>query len=108
MRLDNGKNVVYNELGLENQCVQPNEELNVTIEVKLPATEGRNVLKFRLVHGDNQEFGEEVIVNLMTEPAIVEESSTPKPVEVEQQPATEVEEPLIETNEAETKVDDQE
>lgn len=43
----------------------------------------------------------------MTEPAIVEKSSTPKPVEVEQQPATEVQEPLIETNEAEAKVDDQ-
>lgn len=81
---------MYNELGLHDQCVQQNEELNVTIEVKLPANEGKNVLKFRLVHGDNQEFGEEVIVNLMTEPAAVEESETPKPVEVEQQPVTDV------------------
>lgn len=43
----------------------------------------------------------------MTEKATVEESETPKPVEVEQQPATEVEVPLIETNGAEAKVDDQ-
>lgn len=43
----------------------------------------------------------------MTEPAAVEESETPKPVEVEQQPVTDVQEPLIETNVAETKVDDQ-
>lgn len=43
----------------------------------------------------------------MTETATVEESEIPKPVEIEQQPATEVEEPLIETSGAETKVDDQ-
>jgi hypothetical protein len=96
LRLDNGTNVVYNGLGLDNQCVQPNEELNVTIEVKLPATEGKNVLKFRLLHGDNQEFGEEVIVNLVTEAETVEVSETPKPVEP--QPETKVEEPLIETD----------
>lgn len=99
LRLDNGSNVVYNALGLENQCVQPNEELNVTIEVKLPANPGKNVLKFRLVHGsDNQEFGEEVTVDLITEvPAAVEVSATPVPV-VEEHPVMKAEEPLIETS----------
>jgi len=36
LKLVNGTLVVYNALGLDNQCVQPQGELNVTIEVKLP------------------------------------------------------------------------
>lgn len=44
---------------------------------------------------------------MVTETAAVEESKNPKPVGIEQQPTTEVEEPLIETNGAETKIDDQ-
>lgn len=65
LKLVNGTIVVYNALGLENQCVQPDEELNVTIELKMPTTPGKYILSFRLVYGDNQEFGEEVTVNLL-------------------------------------------
>ena len=110
MKLVNGTNVVYNALGLESQCVQPNEELNVTIEVKLPTTPGKYVLKFRLVHGDNNEFGDEVTVDLVaeaeSEPVIEEvEEATPdeeqvcddvKPIDYKL--LTALEEPLTETN----------
>lgn len=96
LKLVNGTIVVYNALGLENQCVQPNEELNVTIEVKLPVTPGSYALKFRLVHGDNQEFGEEVTVNLVAKAATVEVAETPAPVEYKTT-AAELEEPMTET-----------
>jgi len=78
LKLVNGTIVVYNALGLENQCVQPNEELNVTIELKLPTTPGKYILSFRLVHGDNQEFGDEVTVNLLAQADTAEVSSTPR------------------------------
>ena len=64
LKLVNGTIVVYNALGLENEQVKPQEELNVTIDLKLPTTPGRYILNFRLVHGDNIEFGEKVSVNL--------------------------------------------
>lgn len=78
LKLVNGTIVVYNALGLENQCVQPNEELNVTIELKLPTTPGRYILSFRLVHGDDHEFGDEVTVNLLAQANTEEVSSTPR------------------------------
>lgn len=65
LKLVNGTIVLYNALGLENQCVQPGEELNVSLELKLPVTPGNYLLNFRLVHGDNIEFGDEVTVNLV-------------------------------------------
>lgn len=96
LKLDNGTVVVYNALGLEKQCVQPNEELNVTIEVNLPNTSGRYDLKLRLVHGDNQEFGDEATVKLVAQAATVVPTETLKPVET-QTSATEQEDPVIET-----------
>lgn len=81
LKLVNGTIVVYNALGLENQCVQPNEELNVTIELRLPTTPGKYVLSFRLVHGDDQEFGDEVTVNLVAQANTAEVSRTPRSLE---------------------------
>lgn len=72
LKLVNGTIVVYNALGLENQCVQPQEELNVTIDLKLPTTPGKYILNFRLVHGDDVEFGDEVAVNLLAKPKTIE------------------------------------
>jgi len=44
LRLVNGSTVVYNALGEEAQSVAPGEELNVTIELKLPVAPGEYVL----------------------------------------------------------------
>lgn len=44
LRLVNGSTVVYNALGEEAQSVAPGEELNVTIELKLPVAPGKYVL----------------------------------------------------------------
>ena len=66
LKLVNGSMTVYNALGLGKRCVQPQGELNVTIEVKFPQAPGKYILTFRLVYGDNNtEFGEEVTVNLV-------------------------------------------
>ena len=74
LKLVNGTNIVYNSLGLEDQCVQPNEELNVTIDLKLPFTPGKYILNFRLVHGENKtEFGDQVSVNLLAQADTVEQ-----------------------------------
>lgn len=81
LKLVNGTIVVYNALGLDNQCVQPNEELNVTIDLKLPTTPGKYVLSFRMVHGDNKEFGDEVTVSLVAKANTEDVSSTPQPMD---------------------------
>lgn len=83
--------------------MQPNEELSVTIELKLPTTPGKYILHFRLVHGDNQEFGDEVTVDLV--------ANAPEPEQVcctrvccrtgkcfDCQVLNTLEEPLIETS----------
>lgn len=59
--------VYYRALGMKDQCIQPYEELSITIEVKLPRTLGKYLLNFRLVHGDNIEFGDTVSVYLMSQ-----------------------------------------
>jgi len=64
LKLVNRTVVQYRALGLDNQCVQPYEELNITIEVKLPKTLGKYLLNFRLVHGNNIEFGDVVSLYL--------------------------------------------
>jgi len=81
LKLVNGTIVVYNALGFENQCVQPNEDLNVTIELRLPTTPGKYILSFRLVHGDDHEFGDEVTVNLLAQANTEEVSSAPRPMD---------------------------
>lgn len=98
LKLVNGKNVVYNGLGLERYCVQPGAELNVTIELKLPQTPGKYNLSFRLVHGENKtEFGDEVTANLVAKADTeVQVPSTVKPIDYQVLPT--LEEPLIETN----------
>jgi hypothetical protein len=53
---------------LDNQRVQPDEELKVSINVKLPEFAGKKNLTLTLVHGDDQiEFGYEVTVTLKVE-----------------------------------------
>lgn len=67
LKLVNRTHVYYRTLGLENnQCVQPYEALSITIEVRLPRTLGKYLLNFRLVHGDNIEFGDTFSVNLIS------------------------------------------
>lgn len=74
LKLVNMNHVYYRALGMENQCIQPYEELRITIEVKLPSTLGKYLLNFRLVHGNNIEFGDAVSVYLLSQ------SQTDKPV----------------------------
>ena len=67
LKLVNMNHVYYRTLGLENnQCVQPYEALSITIEVRLPRTLGKYLLNFRLVHGNNIEFGDAVSVYLLS------------------------------------------
>lgn len=66
LKLVNMNHVYYRTLGMENQCIQPYEELSITIEVKLPKTLGKYLLNFRLVHGNNIEFGDAVSVYLLS------------------------------------------
>jgi len=96
LRLVNGSTVVYNALGEEAQCVAPGEELNVTIELKLPVAPGKYVLQFRLVHGDNVEFGDEVTVNLVAKAAEPVPTFAEEPIDCRLVSA--LEEPLNETN----------
>lgn len=96
LRLVNGSTVVYNALGEEAQSVRPDEELNVTIELKLPVTPGKYVLQFRLVHGDNVEFGDEVTVNLVAKAAEPVPTCAEEPVDYRL--VSTLEEPLNETN----------
>lgn len=64
----NGSNHAYKSLGLDTTCVQPNEELKVSINVKLPDFAGKKILTLILVHGDDHvEFGDEVTVTLLVE-----------------------------------------
>lgn len=68
LKVVNGSMIHYNALGLNNRCVQPQGELNVTIEVKFPLTPGKYVLSFRLVYGENNtEFGDEISVGLVAQ-----------------------------------------
>ena len=68
LKLLNGSNHAIKSLGLDNMCVQPNEELKVSINVKLPEFAGKKILTLMLVHGDDQvEFGDEVTVTLQVE-----------------------------------------
>lgn len=86
--------VVYNALGLDGQCVHPQGELNVTIEVKLPQTPGTYILSFRLVYGENRtEFGEEVTVNLVAK-APTDQVANP----IDNRLLNALEQPLTETN----------
>lgn len=96
LKLINGTIVVYNALGLEDMCVQPGEELNVTIELKLPMTPGTYILAFRLVHGDNIEFGDEVTVNLVAKALTGQVESAPAIEDPKLQRA--LVQPLTETN----------
>lgn len=68
MKLINGAKHAFRSLGLDNQCVQPNEELKVSINVRLPEFAGEKILTLILVHSDDQvEFGDEVRVTLLVE-----------------------------------------
>lgn len=94
LKLVNGTMVVYNALGLDGQCVHPQGELNVTIEVKLPQTPGTYILSFRLVYGENRtDFGEEVTVNLVAK-APTDQVETP----IDNRVLNALEQPLTETN----------
>ena len=65
MKLNNGSKHAFRSLGLDNECVNPDEQLSVSINVKLPESAGKKILTLRLVHGDDHiEFGEEVTVTL--------------------------------------------
>lgn len=67
LKLVNTTVVHYRALGLENsQCVQPYDQLSLTIEVKLPKTLGKYLLNFRLVYGDNITFGDAFSVHLIS------------------------------------------
>lgn len=66
LKLINRTVVHYRTLGLDNQCVQPYDELSITIEVKLPETLGKYLLNFRLVYGNNIEFGDAVSLCLVS------------------------------------------
>lgn len=68
LRLDKGTAVFYRDLGLENESVLPQEELSVMIDLKLPEKSGKYSVTFRLVYGDQVEFGDEVTVNLNVDP----------------------------------------
>lgn len=98
LKLVNGTIVVYNALGLENQCVQPQEELNVTIDLKLPTTPGKYILNFRLVHGDDVEFGDEVAVNLLAKPKTIEPEYCVNYQPMDQALLCRLEQPLNETD----------
>lgn len=78
--------------------MQPNEELSVTIELKLPTTPGKYILHFRLVHGDNQEFGDEVTVDLVANAPEPEEVCYSTAQRIDCQGLNTLEEPLIETD----------
>lgn len=65
LKLVNGTIVAYNDLGLEDSCILPGEELNVTIELRLPMTTGKYILNFKLVYDDHIEFGDNVQVDLV-------------------------------------------
>lgn len=97
LKLVNGTIVLYNALGLENQCVQPGEELNVSLELKLPVTPGNYLLNFRLVHGDNIEFGDEVTVNLVANTSTGQVRSA-QAIEEPKLQEVMIEQPLTETN----------
>lgn len=65
LKLINGSKNAYKSLGLDNERVQPEEELNVSINVKLPEFAGKKNLTLKLVYGDDlTEFGDEVTVTL--------------------------------------------
>jgi hypothetical protein len=54
LKLINGSKHAVRSLGLDNQRVQSNEELKVSINVKLPEFAGKKNLTLTLVHGDEQ------------------------------------------------------
>ena len=97
LKLINGSNSAYKSLGLEQQSVQPSEELSFSFNVKLPDIAGKKNLTLMLVHGDDHvEFGDEVTVCLQVE-SQVEPIETLVPTNTAQL-LDQIESPLNETS----------
>ena len=50
--------------------IQPNQEVDVTIDMVAPKQPGNYIAFFRFVHGDNNRFGQKVWCDIMVNPSL--------------------------------------